>query len=174
MKRTKRKLIVLLSVFSLFVGAVTAYAFVPSGVKWSDTAFTYNYDGLSANYWYQFYAARDDWNATNTKIDFAKVSAGEEDVTVDGAYYGNTAWNAVSNIEGSGTTITHVDMSANYSHMDVYDENGRRGIFGHEWGHVFGLAHVSETNILMFGSANKRTVYTPQTDDVDGVNSIYP
>lgn len=44
----------------------------------------------------------------------------------------------------------------------------------HEMGHIFGLKHSSVTGALMVSdSANYTSLHVPQTDDINGVRSIY-
>lgn len=49
----------------------------------------------------------------------------------------------------------------------------RKGTACHEYGHVLGLAHTTNTSTVMCQLGNGRTVNSPQTDDINGVNAIY-
>jgi hypothetical protein len=55
--------------------------------------------------------------------------------------------------------------------------NGRRCVAGHEIGHSLGLGHES-TNYALMGPTyslvyETNSIYTPQQDDVNGINVIY-
>lgn len=62
----------------------------------------------------------------------------------------------------------------NKYYTDNYSDARAQNVIMHEIGHVFGLAHSSDTSSLMVDSiASKTSLVTPQTDDVNGVRYIY-
>ncbi|WP_411830355.1 matrixin family metalloprotease [Paenibacillus alba] len=54
--------------------------------------------------------------------------------------------------------------------MDKVDDLKKSATFTHELGHVFGINHVSSSAKIMYSSLIGRTVYTPQNDDIAGMN----
>ena len=65
----------------------------------------------------------------------------------------------------------------NRYYTDGYSNTKIKNIMMHEMGHIFGLAHSSsdtDNGSLMYkGIASVSTLRKPQTDDVNGVRSIY-
>ena len=62
----------------------------------------------------------------------------------------------------------------NKYYTDNYSDARAQNVIMHEIGHVFGLAHSSDTASLMVDSiAGKTSLVTPQTDDINGVRNIY-
>ena len=48
-----------------------------------------------------------------------------------------------------------------------------RAVAGHEFGHVLGLGHVINTNMLMDPARNREQFFTPQSGDIQGVRAIW-
>lgn len=44
---------------------------------------------------------------------------------------------------------------------------------GHEIGHALGLADLTSGTAIMNKNRNRSSIYTPQTDDIDGVKYVY-
>lgn len=49
----------------------------------------------------------------------------------------------------------------------------KKGVIGHEMGHVFGLAHVSTSTSLMYTGIGSTNVTRATKDDNDGINFLY-
>lgn len=58
----------------------------------------------------------------------------------------------------------------NFSNLGTWD---RKGVVAHEMGHVFGLAHVTATNVIMWNYSASRSVNTARKDDLNGINHLY-
>jgi hypothetical protein len=67
----------------------------------------------------------------------------------------------------------------NYYYIQDYEENKPESVGGHEIGHILGLGHVGGAvlmNAYTCGSNSRYCtygVYTPQSDDEEGVNYLY-
>jgi predicted Zn-dependent protease len=71
---------------------------------------------------------------------------------------------------GAGTIEIVINTTANgWASATVDRQNGAAA---HEFGHVLGLAHSSSSTVLMYSYYNVAPT-TPQTDDKNGVNSLY-
>ncbi len=71
--------------------------------------------------------------------------------------------------------MINVSARLNAAYTSGYSADKREGVAAHEVGHTLGLAH-SSTCVLMNPTTPDRTncgVFTPQQDDVDGVQAIY-
>jgi len=64
-----------------------------------------------------------------------------------------------------------------YGNLYVFSDSGtsdyRRATAAHELGHGSGLGHSAYSSAVMYKFTNYG-VYTPATDDINGLNAIYP
>ena len=122
-----------------------------------------------------------DWNGTGTEVHFTKDAAGAIRITGDGANPPPNNWNAKTDIWSFGTVITAATVTLyNVRLIDSPAHNmHKRNTIGHELGHTFGLDHnTTDKGALLYGtcigSYHDCDVSTPQTDDINGTNNIYP
>ena len=57
--------------------------------------------------------------------------------------------------------------------MLVHDTLFSDNTIAHEFGHVMGLAHSYNSNVIMCQLGNNRRVYMPTSDDLNGINDLY-
>lgn len=122
-------------------------------------------------------AAISDWHRSNTKITMGYNQSYSSQIGIKGGNYGNTGWSArCTNWRKYVTTgnYTGSTIEANYTYLksSSYSSNKIKGVFSHELGHALGLAHTTNTSVVMHPNDN-RIVYKPAADDVAGVNSLY-
>jgi len=61
----------------------------------------------------------------------------------------------------------------NAGNVHIGETNVARSVANHELGHVLGLGDISSGRAIMNTGRNRRSIYTPQTDDLNGIAAIY-
>jgi hypothetical protein len=118
-----------------------------------------------------FESAISDWNGTATKVFFSN-STGSSNI-LDTYYKIDSTDYGVTNVTSSGSSIVCFTSEINVGNTNVVNTtNVARSAAGHELGHGLGLAHTSST-ALMNQNRDRTKIYTPQSDDINGVNSMY-
>jgi hypothetical protein len=138
---------------------VTKYSNIGS-VAWSKDFLTPELDSA-------FVTGKEDWDATPTKVGFGYNASsyqvqGRDYSSADG-YRGKTLLDP--------TKPEYVWLNWNYLQSDTTTR--RRSTAGHEWGHALGLDHVGGS-ALMNDVRNRDTIYVPQSDDIKGIQALYP
>jgi Matrixin len=115
-----------------------------------------------------FISSKNDWDATPTKVGFAFNSTSPTlvigDVSTANNYRGQTFTNSATG---------KAEVYLNWYYLASDTDTRRRSTSGHELGHALGLDH-STGAVLMNDARNRDQVFSPKTDDINGVNSIYP
>lgn len=115
----------------------------------------------------------------NSRMDLYAGAYWPSSSGIKGATYWMSGSSPVSG--GDGVTSTTGPLSdwvwgkiklntPNFSDLGAWD---RKGVVAHEIGHVFGLAHVTAANAIMWNYTATRTVNTAQKDDLNGINHLY-
>ncbi|AEE95720.1 peptidase M10 [Mahella australiensis] len=163
---------------------------------WGNDTLYYHVNSSSTLYDAIITKAVNSWNATSTPIYYKK------DLT-DGLIEIYSVLNIPPAPDGSvelaETRFFHwlqVDpSSSNWFWTEIHTNQNshgypslstvnKQGTMAHEFGHSFGLAHLTSTQlsevkskgiqVIMLQIAQGRTTYLPQTDDCTGINSLYP
>lgn len=166
--------------FFLGLYATPASAYTTWGCKWDHKNITYMAPSP--------YASSPIWiNAAGkwTGVDATLTSASSSyDIYAMNENRGNTVvWSAVLRKKGTiearpscssagYMTSGQVEVVLNWSYLQHWTSTQQQGSAAHEFGHAFGLGHVTSNNLLMYEYAS-RTVATPQSDDKAGVNALY-
>jgi hypothetical protein len=116
------------------------------------------------------------WDNSGTPADFYEHPYYDvyfSDTTVSGVI-----WDGMYNISVSGSQILGASAYLNRYHTDSYGANKRQSVAGHEAGHILTLDEEPDpANVLMNPVTSTRYdtygIYTPQSDDISGVNAMY-
>ncbi len=168
------------------IDAQTASAYAVEGCKWDHASPTYaNYAYGEAGYGNGWDNMAQMWNDTSAPTTFKKIGSGDEgqaDFAVYAGHYDVAVfpWLGVTFYDNaclSGGYFPNgkvaVNSYINRNKTDGRPNNDNNGTLGHELGHVLGLDHVNNVNALMHPYANERLHWTPQSDDIAGVDYLY-
>ncbi len=174
-------ILVVLIIFLLCPSVTFAYNLI--GVTWDSVDPLYylmeNYVGYRTRA--AFYNSIDDWDTAGTPADF-EFSYTEYTVYLYEVFEDDVTWDGVTFITTSGwwwwRRISYARAALNYFFTDNYVSDMRRSVSGHELGHVLGLGEMDwDDPVLMNQWTDWRYdfwgVFTPQDDDIDGVNDMY-
>lgn len=118
-----------------------------------------------------FSTAASDWTGTFTVLSYNYSSSAVNKlgvVSIAGGSYGY-AW-TTSDSEGY---IISFSAAGNTATTGSFTSTMRRSTAGHELGHGAGLGEGNVAQALMYQGRDRSKIYTPQTDDVQGINSLY-
>ncbi|MBP1999990.1 putative Zn-dependent protease [Paenibacillus shirakamiensis] len=161
------------SLVALMSLSSTSYAYVLTGYKFSNAAFTYDSSQL-LYYGTEFTNAKNAWHNAYSKITWTFNDSVTEVSLYDGNY-GNTDYNATTRINPSGTTTINASVSMNYYHMSGYSSTKNQAIITHELGHVLGLNDDnSDVKQIMCQDGYGRTATVPGSEDIKGAKALYP
>lgn len=73
---------------------------------------------------------------------------------------------------GNQRSWTLVEL--NTDRLDSESSTVKRSVASHELGHHIGIRHSSVSQAVMNQDRNRESIYSPQTDDICGVNHRYP
>ena len=124
-----------------------------------------------------FMYAKSDWDATSTPLDFEYHPYGYDVYCVE-QLHPDVTWDGFYILYPYSGRITLADCILNKKYMDVYPLHWRISVAAHELGHALGLLDMERTDrVLMNWNSCFRyaiyQIYTPQQDDINGVNSMY-
>lgn len=188
----------LLLLFLIQVPSVFAYATfsghkLTNGVHnrytWIDTT------TMDVNVYNNITFAKNDWNNTPTHVWFIETSnkpysvmdfyrgnyyaASQGVLGITHMYVGNSevvptnqdwGWTRIYlNAPSFDQLSTYYYAGSGYGYI-----NQKKSVIAHEMGHVFGLAHVGSSTVLMYPYGNTCKVDHATQDEINGVNALYP
>lgn len=174
----------LLVFFLISVSSASAYSL--NSYRWpKNSGVTYTipvkYGTSDSTYKSSWATAVSDWNSSQSKIninlsDFntSALSYVGTYVTSDTSIYGETT----STLTADSSTVTHFVSRFNTANSSVTSNATiRRSVANHELGHALTLADYNPSVVflaIMNQLRNRSITYTPQSDDINGVNAKYP
>ena len=184
---SRRALAGVLVTVVVFVGAlsgsapVLAYNNVDPQCAWSSgqisVPYTWGPNLQNPTYtWRQtFTTSVSDWNAAVTKPQYYESSTSVnqfDSYTAQDGLYGYAAVSCFVNPYqmASFTAKANSEYGPSYN----WDASFMRSVTGHEMGHGLGLWHSTVSPSIMNSSRNRYVTFNPQTDDINGIGSMYP
>jgi hypothetical protein len=159
--------------------ATPAAAYSLEGCRWHGYLIDYYIYAPALPYATVITNAGNSWTQTPTKIFMVRVTTNTYNVLVDIYNFGNTGFDGITYYTCSaGYFSGHVETALNTYYTADYSSTGRQQVQAHEFGHSLGLGHNnSNCYTLMYPSSSRYFtcgIYTPQQDDINGINAIYP
>lgn len=172
-----KKLIALFLVLFISILAVpiTTKAYVLEGWKMSSTSMSYTWgDRLQTSGtviregWED---ADSDWY-TASSINFYTSSSS---ANILNSFYesSSTLYGRTTISTNSSDIVTSFVGRINAGNSDISDDNVARSTGVHEFGHIIGLDDRTSGTAIMNVNRDRTVVYTPRTDDENGVSAIY-
>ncbi|AKG36755.1 zinc metalloprotease [Paenibacillus durus] len=183
---TKFKRVFAVSLIFFLFSFSTAFAYLLKPYGWPKTSGqTYTvkvkYSTSDANYKTAWSTAVNDWNNKQSKIRFdlselytSSANSVGTMINSDTSIYGETT----NTLTSDSSQITSFVARLNTANSEIAgNATVRRSTSNHELGHALALADNNVSVIflaIMNQLRDRTTTYTPQTDDVNGVNAKYP
>lgn len=173
-------------VAATFVGANRASAFNLLGPRWGGTptmgccaelgVFTFTETSfLDPNDFNAFSNAYVSWNNVNSGANVNWVFTSNMNATAGDVDQPGVTWDGIANWAATGEFFDTNFVLLNIAFTAAYDWETRTGVAAHEIGHQMGLDHAGSCALMTPDTPTRRTcnVFTPQADDVAGINSMY-
>ncbi|TES83910.1 MAG: matrixin family metalloprotease [Hadesarchaea archaeon] len=173
--------VVTLTLALILIPQVFAYHLL--GGRWPDQKVSYlkNYVYSPSPVEAEYIYAMQSWNDASTPAYFVRVMYWQGlYVNSVAVYEPEVAWLGMTSIVPSPYEYPYeyADVKLNLYYVSDFSSEKTQALAAHEYGHVLGLAHeLSSPRVLMYPYLNVfygiYGVYTPQQDDINGVNDLY-
>lgn len=186
-KRFCITLLVIIVLFALFISipqAIFAYQLIGKKMIGGIRNRYFYFDSSVTGYWSTpYYNAVNSWYNTNTYYAFAETSninSSQVDMYTYEANDNNNGYTTFWKTTGSQLYAGEDDWKFCQVFLNKTNLSGTTtaydsGVVAHELGHTCGLhENNSNVNTIMCQAAYGRAVTTPQTDDCNGINYLYP
>lgn len=188
MNKLLKKIVLTVCFTSVLLGGVTIFAANYTTIPYKQTfysknvvAYKNNTSGFSTSLQNAFSYALNDWNYSQNDFKWGSLSN-----TPNGCSDNQLNIYTIVNSAEQGRTQLEVTSSGKYlrAWMELNQwaletkvkasDNWKRSVAGHELGHGMSLNdHNGVNSVLMSHGRDRENLYTPQTDDIAGVTSVY-
>ena len=172
------RLVILVVLFIFLLCPSVTFAYNLWGYTWDsvDPLYYWMDNWVGYNTRTAFVYSMEQWNATSTPVNFQ--NSGNYDVYLFETNRDDVTWDGRTSASVQGSKFVKVYCYLNMYYTDDYGTNKRRSVAGHELGHVLGLDEMGYYDSVLMNQYTDRRydvygVYTPQQDDIDGVNAMY-
>lgn len=161
------------------MSATPAAAYNLEGCRFAGYYPTYRIWGTAWRYTTQIVAAANSWTGTPTPIGLFRTTGSSYTILANAHTYGASGFDGITYMPScsSGHWSSTVQTDLNMFYTNGYTFRGVQQVQAHEFGHALGLAHNNAScYILMYYSSTRYFscgVYTPQQDDINGINALY-
>lgn len=154
---------------------VYAYNPMPVYDTYQSPSITLTNSTMNSTWWDNVCVAASNWNATPTRALISTATSGGHIV-----YAGSYSWSGYGvyiPLTHSSTQTTSFKIqlnSKNINSVATNFDNFVQSTMTHELGHALGINDRSGSTYIMGSSRDRNSLTTPQTDDINGVNAMWP
>lgn len=172
MKHSKKQLcLILLSLFTFFGSFAAVSAYVPYGFGYPTPRITIK-NACTADYTPTFHASLAAWNNATPTAQLTESSSSINYVTNNS--YADSWVGYYSYFYNRKKVVTRFYIRLNTRLLDSKSSNYKQSVLVHELGHALNLSDNPPTSpSIMRYDRNRELIYTPQADDIAGVNTMY-
>jgi hypothetical protein len=121
-----------------------------------------------------FSNAISDWNSSQSHIKYYTTTSSSKNILNSYTLMNDNEYGYCTVYYDSITKyISYFEAYVNAGNRNISKSNVARSAAAHELGHSYGLGDLTTGVAIMNGNRDRTRIYTPQTDDINGVNAHY-